>query len=508
MTEISADIARAYSSIAWQVTPAVMAAHLTQDLAPHERFQVPRHIEFISNRIAWAVSGAGPKFMIVNMPPQNGKSHLVSTYTPVWYLERFPHRHLVLGAYASDFAARWGRRAREIIERHSRQLTVRLSASTTAADEWETSAGGGMLSTGVGGGTTGRPADGLIIIDDPYKDSREANSSTIRENIWDWFTTVALTRRHPETVVLLIHTRWHEDDLTGRILKRMETDPSFPRFDVLSLPAIAEENDPMGREVGAPLWPEKYDLNFIEQQRRFLGSYAFNALYQQRPASVEGGYFQRAWFDGTVDRVPPGRVDGCVRAWDLAATVEGQKGNGDPDWTVGMKMTRIGGVTYLDDMIRVRATPAAVERLVRNTAEKDGHAVRVRMQKDPGQAGSYQVSHYARRILDGWDFRGIHSTADKVTRAGAFNAACERGDVRLVAAAWNDSCVEEMASFPTSKHDDIVDACSIGFNDLATGMSSSFTPAMSEVFSYRRPTLGRNANVMELLEATRRPSLN
>src|SRR5690606_1392037 len=260
----------------------------------------------------------------------------------------------------------------------------------------------------------------------------EANSPTVRQNVWDWFTSVALTRLGPEAVLLLIQTRWHPDDLTGRILKMMDTDPEFPRFEVINLPAIAEGEDAIGRKPGEALWPERYDEKWLDAQRRMVGSYVWGALYQGRPTMPEGGYFKRHWFDNTVERVPEGRIEGQVRSWDLAATIEGEKGNSDPDWTVGVKLIKVDGVTYVTDMVRVRQSPAAVERLVEMVAGRDGRATRIRMQQDPGQAGKQQVAHYARHVLPGYDFRGVISTLSKVSRAGAFNAACERGDVKLV----------------------------------------------------------------------------
>ena len=173
--------------------------------------------------------------------------------------------------------------------------SVRGSAPTVpAANRWDlVGHAGGMVTAGVGGTITGRGAD-LLVIDDPHKSAEEAGSATYRERVWDWYRAVARTRLEPGAGVVVVQTRWHEDDLAGRLLADAESEGD--RWQVLSLPAIAEDNDPLGRSVGDPLWPERFPLDELVALKKSIGSHWWSALYQQRPQPLGGGIFRRDWF--------------------------------------------------------------------------------------------------------------------------------------------------------------------------------------------------------------------
>lgn len=467
-------------------SPAALAANLTKDEPEHARFQWPDHIDLISRTVVDAVSGRTP-YVVINTPPQHSKSTTVSKWTPVWFLENWPYKRVILGSYSGDYAERWGRATRDTIDQYQSKLGVRVSPATSAAGEWETTSGGGMVAAGVGGAVNGRGAD-LEIIDDPHKDAAEANSPTIREKVWQWFTSVMMTRRAPNCPVFIIHTRWHPDDLTGRIEREMERDPKFPRFKILNLKAIAERDDPLGRKLGSALWTERYDVDWLEQQKRLVGTYWWNALYMGRPTAPEGGYFKRDWFDVVHPSQVP-NLRRSIRFWDLAGTVEGEKGNNDPDYTVGLKMgISEAGVIFVTGLVRGRWSKGGVEARVKSTAKMDGPGVPVRMQQDPGQAGKNQVYHY-QKLLAGYDLRGIVMSDDKVTRSGPFNAAAERGEVKLVEGAWNEDFRDELGAFPNGGHDDIVDAATGAYNQL---MHTTYTwdrDSLQKTFSYTKKSV-------------------
>ena len=393
------------------------------------------------------------KQLMICEPPRHGMSEMVTVRYPVWRMERDPAFRVILGAYNQTMANRFSRLARRIARER-----LDLSEERTATDDWETVQGGGVRAAGVGGGITGRGGD-LIVIDDPVKSREEANSLDYRDRVWDWWTDDIYTRLEPGGAVILIMTRWHKDDLAGRIL----AGPDGASWVQLILPAEAEENDPLGRQVGAPLCPERYDKPELEQIHQVLGSWSYAALYQQRPQPAEGGLAKRVWFDKIVDRAPAGGWR--YRAWDLAATEKKLVSN-DPDYTVGTLMVRANGHYYVEDVVRARVGPGAVEALILQTAKLDGRGVPIHLAQDPGQAGKAQVAALA-RMLAGWIVRSDRVTGDKVTNAMPFLAQAEHGNVSLVRGEWNRAWLDEMCVFPVGKHEDQVDATADAFNALS-----------------------------------------
>jgi len=226
------------------------------------------------------------KRLMIFMPPRHGKSEQTTVRYPVWRLERNPQLQVIIAAYNQFFANKFSRKARRIAARR-----MVLAGDRNAVEEWETQAGGGLRVVGVGGGVTGQGAD-LCIIDDPVKNREEAESPVYREKVWDWYTDDLYTRLEPGAAVVLIQTRWHVDDLAGRILKSDDA----PNWTVINLPAEAEDGDPLGREVGEALCPERYDKAALADIRRVLQS-AYAALYQQRPVPAEGAVFKWPWFE-------------------------------------------------------------------------------------------------------------------------------------------------------------------------------------------------------------------
>lgn len=218
------------------------------------------------------------------MPPRHAKSTLISHWFGVWYLHLFPERRIILTSYAADYAATWGRRVRNSIVEHGEVLGLSLAGDTTAADAWETEQRGGMVTAGVGGPITGRGAD-ILIVDDPIKNSEEANSATYRDKVWEWWQSTAVTRLEPGAAAIVVMTRWHEDDLAGKLLS---DEDSGGEWELLNLPAIAEKDDVIGRHEGEALWPERYDLAALDNRRLAVGEYVWQSLFQQRPPSLTG----------------------------------------------------------------------------------------------------------------------------------------------------------------------------------------------------------------------------
>ena len=404
------------------------------------------YLRYIQAQLARVTRREVDRLMLF-VPPRHGKSEMTTVRYPIWRLEREPETRVIVGAYNQTLANKFSRKSRRIARER-----LNLSAERTAVEDWETAEGGGLRAVGVGGGITGQ-GGGLIIIDDPVKNREEAESQTYRDRVWDWYTDDLYTRLEPGGQMILIMTRWHEDDLAGRILASEDA----PQWTVVSLPALAEEHDPLGRMPGEALCPERYDATALAKIQRVLGR-SFHALYQQRPTAREGNFFKRHWFP--VVEAAPARAE-RVRWWDRAATEAGG------DWTAGVRIARApDGVYYVEDVVRGQWSGGERDRVIRVTAEADGVNVRQWSEQEPGSSGKDAALAFV-RLLAGFSAHAEPSTGSKEVRADPLAAQAEAGNVRLVRAAWNPAFLNELCEFPMGKHDDPVDAASGAFNKLA-----------------------------------------
>ena len=392
---------------------------------------------------------------MILMPPGSAKSTYASVIFPVWWFTQHPRSTVISASHSLGLAQHFSRRARNLIILRSRYLGFDITQSQRAVDTWTTNCGGDYLAVGVHGAITGRRAD-LVIIDDPIKSQADAESSRQRDHIWDWYRSDVMTRLKPGGKVVLIMTRWHPEDLGGQLL-----DQAPAEWRVVRLPALAEADDPLGRPVGAPLWPEWEDHSALSRKRELIGERAWSALFQQRPLPAGDRLF-------SVARMAIIQTDldhaAVVRAWDLAAT--GTTGQNDPDWTVGIKLSRQNSGRYtILDVVRIRGTPRQVEELILSTAQRDGIKVIVAIPEDPGQAGKSQMS-YLTRQLAGFHVVSSRETGSKATRAMPLASQVEAGNLSLINAEWNRVLLDEMRDFPWGKKDDQVDALVRAFTTL------------------------------------------
>ena len=403
-----------------------------------------RHLTYIRGVINRVISGEIPKLMVFT-PPRHGKTQQNTISLSAWYLERYPENRVIIGAYNSTLAEKFSRKARKLTR-------AKIDNKRTAVDDWETEAGGGMRAVGVGGGVTGMGGD-LILLDDPVKSRAEANSQTYRDKCWDWYTDDIYTRLEPGGAIILTMTRWHADDLAGRIL---ESDDAA-NWTVITLPAIAGPDDQINRQPGEALWPDRYSGESLQVIRSVIGDRSFEALYQQGPTISEGNLFKPDLIQ-VVEAIPAGCT--FIRSWDLAATDQ------DGDWTAGPKVGRtIDGRYIIVDMVRIQGGPEDVEAAMINTANRDGHDCRIRFPQDPGQAGKAQVAYFTRQLA-GFAITSKAITGDKVTRAEPFASQVNVGNVMMLRASWNSALIDELRAFPNGKHDDQVDSLSDGFAEL------------------------------------------
>lgn len=433
------------------------------------KWKLTKHLDFIDKLIVDAVAGRGPQRLVVECPPRHGKSELISHRTPPWFLGMFPDKQVMLASYEATFAETWGRKGRDLLEEFGKGLYgVSVKPDARAQDRWYTDKGGVMAASGIGGRFTGMGAD-LLIIDDPVKNAEEARSETIRAKHWDWWQSTATTRLHPNAVVIVLMTRWHEQDLGGMLLSQGHEDFEGDRFTEIRLPAIAEDDDPLGRERGEALWPDRYDAAHLGRIQKNVGSYWWSAMYQGRPVPEGGGMFKRSWFTH-IPEIPTNPADKIkwVRYWDFAATED--TGKTDPDWTVGALLgKRPNGTLVLADIARARKTPHGVEAMMKATARRDnemlGH-VPVAIEQEPGASGKIAADHYIRNVLEGFTARARKANKNKVVRADPVSAYAEAGNIEIVTAPWNDEFFHESEQFPNGAHDDQVDAVSGAYGEL------------------------------------------
>jgi len=400
------------------------------------------------------------KRLIVSMPPRHGKTELVSIRLAPWLFTQRERVSIIASTYSGDFAEELGLRSRQVMELPVyRELWPHagLSEDSRAMSHWGTTSGGHFYAVGVLGPLTGRGAD-ILLLDDPHKSRAEASSKTIRDSVYDWFRSTAYTRLERNGAIVIVATRWHEDDLIGRLLLE-----GGEPWEVVSLPAIAEAADGH-REVGEALWPQKFDLTALANIKATIGELEWQALYQQRPAPLEGALFKPDAM--RVIEAEPADVRRWVRAWDLGATARG-----DP--TVGVRMGEWGTRRVVADVVRLQGSPDQVERAILAAASRDGAGCEIHLPQDPGQAGKAQVQYLISKLA-GYNVKSSPETGSKTTRAEPYASQCNVGNVDLVRAPWNRAYVEELRTFPNGAHDDQVDASSRAFAALVKTRCSWF----------------------------------
>ena len=416
------------------------------------------------------VDKKSPRLMIF-APPRSGKTELVSRRFPAFAFGKYPDLSIISSSYASDLSSRNNRDVQRIIE--SEDYAEVFPGTELFGKNIKTVGGGTYLknsdifeivnhlgsyrAAGVGSGITGMGAD-ILLIDDPIKDFKESRSKVVRDSVWEWYTSTAYTRLAPGGGVIMIMTRWNEDDLAGRIIKQMETGEG-DKFKIVTLKAIAEE-DEQYRKKGEALHPERYPLERLLAIQKVLGPYMWSALYQQDPKPGEGNIFNPAMME-IVPAIPNGTK--FVRAWDFAASKD------EGDYTCGFKLGKMPDGRYIiAGVVRGQWGPETVEISLKNTADVDGKDCKIRLPQDPGQAGKAQVKNFT-KLLSSYSIHSLPVSGDKVVRAMPFAAQMNVGNVVMLKAAWNDDLISEFQFFPNGTNDDQVDAGSDAFAEFNEG---------------------------------------
>lgn len=397
--------------------------------------------------------------LVITMPPRHGKSELASVHFPAWFLGRNPDQRVIAASYASSLAYRFSRRARNLMAHPLWPFDVRTAGDLANVQQWDIEGHrGGYYAAGVGGGIAGHGAN-LLLIDDPVRSAEQADSETARESAWEWFRHDAVTRLEPGGRIVLIGTRWHEDDLIGRALASGEP------WEHLDLPALSD--------AGVALWPARWGVDKLARIRTQVGERAWAALYQQRPAPQEGEIFKRQWWrywhrldaplppvlartpDGAVIERPcvplPAQLSEIVQSWDM--TFKDTKG---ADFVCGQVWGLSGANRYLLDQVLARLDFPSTVAAIRDLSARWPQARRIFVEDSAN--GPAVIAHLHNELSG---LIAVKPQGGKVARAHAVTAEIESGNVYLPhprIASWVDGLVEEAAVFPAGRHDDQVDA--------------------------------------------------
>lgn len=470
------------------------------------KFRVRPHLTFLSNELAKAVKRVehGENQMLaVSMPPRAGKSTMLSQYTPLWLLRRHPEWSIITASHDGGLTHNWAKFVRRTIEANPK-LGIALRRDGGATREWNTVEGGGMLAATTRSGITGRGAR-VLIIDDPVRDFAEAHSITIRQNLWDWWLSTARTRLEPPYLVLVVMTRWHEDDFVGRLMSEdHEGNPAD--WNRIVLPAIAEADDAIGRAPGEPLLSPIVEETPLQAAVRWegtksdVGTYTFSAMFQQRPSPARGAIFDTGWWrywtsdpdkateDEKVVFLDPGSLihDQWVDSWDCSFKSSGPGGGG---WVVGQRWVRTGANRFLISQKRGRWSFIQTIEQMEAWAQTDnpsqspcGHLVHERLIEE--KANGAAIIDTLRDKISG--IKPIVPTASKEARARAITPEVESGNVFIPHPTdpgneWVPDFLSEMRNFPNDVADDQVDTLTQALSHLrVSGRGSISVPGGSQ----------------------------
>ena len=411
-----------------------------------------RMAEFIAHavqRFLETDTGHAYDILAISAPPQHGKSASLSEALPSWYLGKHPKHHVILASYDSDYAEKFCRKNKEKIRAVGNNLFGIRIGSTDRASDFDIAGGGRMISRGIMSGITGNPAN-LILIDDPIKNQQEADSETYRARVWNEWQASLKTRLAAKGKVIVIMTRWHEEDFLAQI---METEKSVT---YLRLPIEAEENDPLGRAVGDALCPELGKDN--EWLKDFKSSYvddpkggrrAWLAMYQCTPRAEEGNLILRSWWKRHEDD----------RLWKNGVSVISVdatfKGGDSSDFVAIQVWTKIGKDYFLRYSKNQRLNFPETVNAIRTIAQLYPEAQRVLIEEAANGAAIIETLQREMNIIP------VKPKGGKVSRVNAVSAAIESGHVFLPAETpWVEEYIDQWAVFPNGKHDDMVDATS------------------------------------------------
>lgn len=430
-------------------------------------YEITWYLQIMRMEIVKALKSPEQEFLAFQLPPRHSKSQTISRLLPAWLFGDNPTRRVIASSYGQDLANKMSQDVQKIMmcEAYGRifpETRVPVTARRGSTAKRNVSKfdlidhRGGYMGRGVGGGITGHGGD-IIIIDDPVKDREQAESETYRNKVWDWYTSVLRTRLMPGGCIFLLMTRWHEDDLLGRILKQSKENPDADQWKVISFPAIAEDDNPHKhsldkRKEGEALWPDQYPVNVLKRIKATVGTYDWNALFQQRPSPPGGHIIKREWFQ--ITDKPPADLR-WVRFYDPAVS---EKEQADYTASVSGAVDAYGNL-YLRSMIRGRWSWPKLRQLIIRVAKIEQCHIGVEV--NATQKGLFD-DLAAQKEMRYSPLTGYTSVKSKLVRALPWITRAEMGKVFLVNGPWVEDFIDECVKFTGNddEHDDQVDAVS------------------------------------------------
>jgi predicted phage terminase large subunit-like protein len=415
----------------------------------HGQYQTAPHLREFAQVLMDVEAGRIPR-VINNWPPRHGKTLLLKLFM-AWWLGKNPDRNIIYGSYTSSLALQTSRHVRNIVKSERFQNVfpkVALAGDSQAVDAWSIADHtGGFRAVGVGGSVTGHGGD-LVIIDDPHKGRQEAESEIVRNGVWNWFTIDIYSRLEPGGAVIVNLTRWHEDDLCGRLIAAQGTDEYSDHYLHIVKPALDENEQ--------ALWPERYPAKRLKQIRATVGPYDWQSLYQGNPTPPEGAMFKREWFANSTQDFPP--VDmRWAWSWDLAVSTKDSA-----DYTVGAKtgIDRSGNF-WIGDIVRLKAEWPDVLEAMASVVSMEPYGTLFGLERTAFQLSAIQQLRRDPRFRK-CALLELLPDKDKESRARPFQAMAQAGMVKILRGEWNQNFLAELFVFPLGKNDDQLDAVAYG----------------------------------------------
>ena len=422
-------------------------------------YKVGKHHRRLANLLMDIASGDKDR-VCVNMPPRHGKSQLVSIYFPAWFIGKYPNKKVLMVSHTTDLAVDFGRKVRNIIDTDAyRQVfpNVSLAIDSKSAGRWNTNFGGEYFACGVGSALAGRGAD-LLLVDDPHNEQDIINGNfDVFEKAYEWFTYGARTRLMPGGRVAIVQTRWHLDDLTGRVTRDMAQNEGADQYEVVEFPAILTVPDPADSDktIEKPLWPEFFDLKALSRTKASMPVFQWNAQYQQNPTSEEASVVKREWWNEWKKEDPPS-CEYIIMSLDAAAETNNRADfTALTTWGVFFNEEEDRHSIILLNSIKKRVEFPELKKLALEEYkewEPDAFIV------EKKSAGTALYQEMRRMGLPVQEYTPHRGSGDKLARLNSVADIVQSGLCWVPQTRWAEEVVEEIAGFPFMSNDDLVDS--------------------------------------------------
>ena len=420
-------------------------------------YKVGKHHRILADKLMSLEDGSKDR-VCVNIPPRHGKSQLVSIFYPAWFLGRNPNKKVMMVSHTTDLAVDFGRKVRNLIA--STEYTeifpdVSLAVDSKSAGRWNTNFGGEYFACGIGSALAGRGAD-LLLVDDPHSEQDVINGNfSVFEKAYEWFTFGARTRLMPGGRVAIVQTRWHMDDLTGRVTNDMVKNELADQYEIVEFPALLDADDADGKPIMKPLWPEFFDLAALERTKASMPVFQWNSQYQQKPTAEEASIVKREWWGRWPHDQPP-HVEYIIMSLDAAAEKHNRADyTALTTWGVFFNEDENAHHLILLDSIKKRLEFPELKQLSMDEYTKWEPDAFIVEKKSAGTAIYQEMRRMGLPVQEYTPHRG---TGDKLARLNSVADIIASGMAWVPSTRWADELVEEIAGFPFMSNDDLVDS--------------------------------------------------